>query len=480
MSLLLCRNEQYPVVVDLDDTLLRTDSLWEGLWRMVGTSPLSLLHLPKWLSEGRLSLKRNLLPFTLDKADLYPLNEPVCDALRKASNEGRPIYIATASLRPVAEAAAARLDFPVAGIFTSDDAVNLKGTAKARVLVEAFGEKSFDYIGDSLADVPVLHAANKAMVASADARVIRAAQDANDNCEVIPVSKPGFRDFRRAFRMHQWVKNLLVFIPLFLAHQWIFTAFLDTFLAFVSLCFCASGIYILNDLCDLPNDRIHPTKRHRPFASGSLQPEKGLLYFLGAILCAVVPCFFLPPLFFLCLFLYFACTVTYSFLFKKLILLDVIILAGLYMLRIIAGGAAIGIMLSNWLLAFAAFLFLGLALMKRSGAMTMRDKDGQVKACAGRAYLVDDCSSLEMMAIASGFAALVVVSLYVDTLQATQLYRHPQWLWGVCPVLAYWYGRLVLLCHRGAMRDDPVEFAVKDGASLMSAGMLFCIFILAV
>lgn len=472
-----CSHAAIPLVSDLDGTLLRTDTLWEGLVRLLRQRPWAALRLAGWLRLGRLAFKLRLAPFAAAGAAGYPVNEPVRDYLQSAAEDGRELCLATASPEPVAKAACTTTGLPFSRILSSDETTNLKGEAKARLLCETFGEKGFDYIGDSLVDVPVWRTARRAVVASADAEVIAAARAANPDCEVLPAARPRLRDYARALRAHQWVKNLLVFVPLLLAHQ--FTRTFAVFWAFVALCCCASAIYIINDLCDLDSDRRHPTKRKRPFASCAVPLARAPHLLGGAISAALLPCLWLSPRVFLCLVAYFVTTVSYSLFFKQRLFMDVIVLAGLYVLRILIGAAAMGDYISNWLLGFAGFIFLGLALLKRSGAMSCEAGESSAKL-HGRAYRPEDRPVLEGMAICSGFAAFVVVAFYIDSLQAVELYRRPALLWGICPFLVYWYGRLVLLAHRGEMDDDPVNFAVHDRASYATALLLFMVWWLAI
>lgn len=466
---------QLPLIADLDGTILRTDSFYEGLWQMLATAPCATFDFLSALQRGRLVAKNFLLPFALQTVHSFPLNEPVLDYVKQAVSEGREFFLATASPYTIAEAIAQRLHIPVSEIFASDGKNNLKGEVKAKALCAKFGEKGFDYIGDSLADVPIWKVARKALVASADHCVIVAARKVNEDCLCLSVSSPKLKDYVKAFRIQQWGKNILLFAPMLLAHRFS-DVFGNVFLAFLSFCFCASGIYILNDLLDVQNDRMHPVKKKRPFASGALSMKCGPIYAIGLFLCALLPCFFLPSIFCYWLLAYFFCTIAYSVILKKRLMLDVIALAGLYLMRIIGGAAAFNASLSNWLMAFALFFFFGLALLKRTGGLAMLEEGQKL---AGRAYTSTDLSILESMAIASGFAALIVMTLYIDSLQALQLYTSPHVLWIVCPILAFWYFRMTILAHRGIMKDDPVEFAFRDKTSVFCGFGLIAVFLLA-
>ena len=450
-----------PLVTDLDDTLLKTDTLWEGAVALLAKQPLTLFKLPGWLRQGKLALKARLATACAENSGGYPVDEEVLTKLKQAASEGRPLYLATASRREVAEAVASRFEL-FTGILASDDAINLKGKAKADVLTDKFGDKGFDYIGDSMADIPVWRAARRAICVSGDGKIRRAALAANSNCEFIERPRPGFTAYRRALRMQQWVKNLLIFVPMTLAHAFTAGAFFRSLLAFIGFCGCASAIYIVNDLSDLASDRRHVNKRRRPFASGAVPLRHAPALFAACALLALLTCCFLPGNYVLLLAGYFILTVTYTLRLKKMLFIDVIVLASLYVLRILGGAAAFGGLISNWLLAFGIFIFTGLALLKRTGDLMQLEAEGGLP---GRAYRFADKTILEMMAVCSGFSAIVVAALYIDSLKAVHLYRHPQALWLICPLLLYWYGRLLLVTSRGEMGDDPVYFTIRDQAS---------------
>lgn len=454
------------IVTDLDCTLLSTDCLWEALFRFIALKPLQFWRLPLWLLKGRAYLKSQLAPYLTDDAvSSLPLNQHVVSYLKEAQDKGAALVLATATDERVAKKIAATepggLKF--SAVYGTSENHNLKGQAKADLLVEKYGERGFAYAGDSKSDLEIWKHAKCALVVSkGDSLLIKAATECFSAQRLEPNPHNGVKALLKEIRVHQWVKNLLVFVPVLLNHSFNFSALASVLIAFIAVCACASGIYVINDLLDLPNDRQHPRKRKRPFASGALTLSASPWVFSGCLIAACVPCFFLPPLFALLLLLYFLLTVGYSFFFKHRLFMDVVVLAALYVLRIILGAAAAGVGLSTWLLGFAGFIFLGLALLKRSGGLTGVKGDAAVK---GRDYSASDLGMLESMAVSSGFAALVVFALYTDSLQASRLYSRPEMLWFACPLLLYWYGRICLLAHRGALSDDPVNFAVKDPAT---------------
>lgn len=465
-----------PLIADIDGTIFTTDTLWEGVFSAVRHQPFTVFSIPFLMYSGRLSFKHYFADSSASGVPLYPLNHSVIDMLAAATKAGRPVYLATASPKPVADAVARRLKF-VADSFASTATCNLKGQAKADLLIKTFGYKGFDYIGDSPVDAPVWQTARTAIVAGGDPKAINCAQAVNPNCRILPASRPAWRDWAKVMRVHQWTKNLLVFIPMFMAHDFSWLTIAATLLAFLSLSACASAIYIINDCCDLASDRQHPVKKNRPFASGHLPLRHAPWLFAGTLLFSSVIASILPSGFLVCLLIYFLCSLTYTFFIKSVLFLDVVILACLYVLRIVAGAEACGMIVSNWLLAFASFFFLGLALLKRTSALQLLRLQ---KKLHGRAYITHDMSILETMATASGFAALVIIVLYIDSVQATRLYAKPAYLWGLCPLLLYWYGRAAILAHRGEMNDDPVNFALKDRLTYLTGILMLAIMWLAV
>jgi len=458
-----------PLVTDLDNTLIKTDSLWEGVFCLLGRKTSALFILLLVLFRGRIAVKRYLLKYCMENSEYFPVNTHVQAALETAHAKGWQVYMASAAARPVAERIGGRFPF-ISEVFASDGECNLKGKAKADFLVQKFGEKGFDYIGDCKTDIPVWRAAKTAFVVSADKKVHELALKANANCHSIPCAAPSLSDYARAFRIQQWVKNTLLFLPLILAHDFSARSIWLTILAFFSFSCGASAIYIANDLIDLASDRKHSSKYKRPFAAGDIPLKTGVFCFWGAILCAAGISFFLPWRFGACLLVYIAATLLYTAYIKRCLLLDVITLACLYVLRMVAGALTTSNILSNWLLGFGIFFFLGLATLKRIGEL--HNASGPL---SGRAYLLADKYPLISTATASGFAAVLVAALYIDSLQAEQLYANPMFLWLFCPLLLYWFGRLLILAHRGEMSEDPVAFAIHDRNSLIC---VLCAFIL--
>jgi 4-hydroxybenzoate polyprenyltransferase len=436
-----------PLCVDLDGTLVFTNMLLETLVRAVARNPLVVFLLPVWLAGGRANLKSRLAQRGEFDAATLPYNARLLEELRTHRAQGRRIVLATASDAVVANRIAAHL-----GVFdeviASDGTLNVRGQAKAEALAQRFGAKGFDYVGDSDVDKPVW-------------------ERARDGLRVAP-PRPANR-FLRALRLHQWTKNLLVFVPLFTAHGLGDpVAVRAAFLAFVAFSLAASAIYIVNDLSDLDADRSHPLKRRRVFAAGELSIGWGLAAVPVLLAASALIASALPPLFAAELAIYVAATFAYSIWLKPIALLDAFVLAGLYSIRILAGAAAVQVPLSHWLLAFSLFMFLSLALAKRHAELSaLAGRDGD--AARGRGYRASDRDIVGMLGCASGFASIIVFALYITSGDMLALYANPRWLWMILPLMLYWISRVWLLAHRGQLDEDPVLFAVRDPVSLAVA-----------
>lgn len=460
-----------PLVVDLDGTLIRTDMLHEFALRLLRDAPFDLLRIPHWLSQGKAALKRHISSRVVFDPGSLPYNHDFLDWLRVQRAQGRKLVLCTASDATTARAIADSL-----GIFddvmASDGVTNLAGKHKADRLLQRFGQAGFDYAGNSAVDLDVWRHARRAIVVGATAGVLdRAKRD----CEVERVfTHPaiGFGIWRRVLRLHQWLKNLLLFAPLFAAHQLGNTdAWGSLVLAFFSFGLCASAVYVTNDLLDLESDRQHPRKRDRPFASGHVPVWIGVA--LAPVLLAggMVSATFVGGAFLAWLVFYFVLTCAYSWVLKRVVLVDCLTLAMLYTVRITAGAAAAGIGVSSWLLAFSVFLFLSLAFVKRYAELEVQLLQGKTQA-HGRGYLTSDAPLLQTLGIASGYIAVLVLALYLNSDAVVKLYRSPEVIWGAVPVMLFWVSWIWLQAHRGKMHDDPLIFAVKDKASL-AAGACF-------
>lgn len=312
----------------------------------------------------------------------------------------------------------------------------------------------------------------------ADVRALPVASESVDH--IRGASRPtSWRTWLRALRVYQYAKNTLVFVPLVTAHQISLAALGDALLAFLAFSACASGAYLMNDLLDLAADRQHPTKRHRPLAAGELPIASALMAIPVLWLVAVAASLCISPVFLAVLGAYLATTIAYSLLLKKKMLLDVVTLAGLYTLRIIAGAVGAGVVLSEWLLMFSLFVFTSLALIKRFSELTMRQGAG-LSDPANRDYRIGDLQVIAAMAAASGMNAVIVFSLYVSSSAVTTLYSRPWMLWLMNPLLLYWFGRALMMAHRREMPDDPILYTFRDNASRITVAAMMCIMLAAI
>lgn len=467
----------HPLVVDLDGTLLHTDTLHESALQLLRDRPADALRLPGWLAQGKAVMKRRIAARTQLNVETLPYNQAFVDWLKEQKAAGRQLVLCTATDRAVAEPIAQHLGL-FDEVIASDGEVNLAGANKAEALSMRFGECGFDYAGNSSADLAVWARAREAVVVNAPASLLAQARSRFKVTQVFEAPAQGFTTWRRALRLHQWLKNLLLFMPLLAAHQLgDLHAWGVLGLAFVAFSLCASSVYLANDLLDLESDRLHPRKRARPFASGALPAWMGVALapvLLGASLALAA---LVGPAFLSWLVVYFILTCLYSWLLKRLILVDCLTLAMLYTVRVLAGGAAVGLELSFWLLAFSVFLFLSLAFVKRFAELDLQRTTGRAKL-HGRGYHTDDASLIQTMGITAGQASVLVLALYLNSDAVTRLYTHPQLIWGAVPVMLFWVHWMWMQAHRGKMHDDPLVFAVKDRASL-AAGVGVAMFLAA-
>ena len=452
-----------PLCVDLDGTLIRSDTLLEMLVLLIKQQPLCLLLLPVWLSAGKAHFKAEIARRVDLDVESIPYQEELVEWLRSEHARGRTIVLVSGANKRTVEAVARYLGFFQETI-ASDDICNMTGATKAATLTERYGQ--FDYIGDAPIDVAVWGAAREAMLSTRSGREARRLGKRIVFTRVFDsVTKSRFKLWLRALRLHQWVKNVLMFVPIVLAHQIFDLNKLSTLvIAFMAFNISASSVYVLNDLLDLAADRQHPRKKLRPFASGDLPISHGFVIWPVLVCAGFGLAFYASSAFALVLVGYYALTLAYSFDLKRRALVDVFSLASLYTLRIIAGAVAASVLLSPWLLGFSVFIFLSLAIVKRVAELHSVRERG-LSDIAGRGYHLDDLTMLEMLGVAAGYASVVVLSLYVSAPESRALYAHHQLLWLFAPLVLFWISRVWLLTHRGEMHDDPIVFALKDAPS---------------
>ncbi|MGH6951364.1 MAG: UbiA family prenyltransferase [Vitreimonas sp.] len=465
-----------PLAVDLDGTLIRCDLFFEAILRLAFASPWRIPLLLGWLLRGRAYAKQRLAESRQLDAALLPYDERVLDWLRQEDGRGRTLVLATASDRRAAQIVADHVGvFDL--VFASDGATNLKAARKAERLAQAFPD-GFVYAGNEGADMAVWGRAARAVVANASPAIERAAERSFEIEKTFAREGGGASALLQAMRPQHWLKNLLVFAPMLAGQGWDEpVAWAGALLAFAALSLVASGVYLVNDAADIDADRRHPRKRARPFASGALSPAWGLgaagvLVGLGLVLADLAG---VLPL----TILYLAATTAYTFWLKRLVLIDVFVLAGLYAIRVVIGGVAAGFPASDWLLAFSGFLFLSLALVKR--AAETRDLALRAGgAVEGRGYLSSDTGALTMMGVSAGFVAALVLALYLQDDVVAANYRRPLMLWVLPGACVLWICRLWLKVARGNMDDDPILAAVRDPWSWVIAGVAALCFLAAV
>lgn len=452
-----------PLCIDLDGTLVRSDTLHEAIISTVLADWTNLLRIPVWLGRGRAAFKHEIgKRWQFDPAQL-PYNEDLLKLLRKEKERGRTLVLATASNDFVARSIAQHLEL-FDQVVASDGSTNLRGRRKAERLTSLFGEKGFAYAGNDSTDFAVWEKAGSAIVVNASSSVRRIAAKRYAGVSIIGKREHQLGPLIRALRPYQWVKNGFVLIPLFTSGGLSdVNAWIHSLVAIASFCAVASAIYLLNDISDLSADRAHPRKRNRPFASGSLDIITGLavsplLALLGALLAIWSGAW-------IAVGVYAILSTAYTARLKEMPLVDVFILAALYTLRVEGGGEASGHAVSLWLLGFSSFIFLSLALVKRVSELDRLRIEGTIRTAARRGYMVQDLQILQMFGIGATFASAVVLSLYVQSQTASQVYDRPWLLWFLIPLFLFWQCRLWLSTARGYMHDDPIVYTARDWVS---------------
>lgn len=472
-------SDNSPLCVDLDGTLIHSDLLLESFLLLIKQNPLYLLLVPLWLIKGKANLKRQIASRVELDGSALPYTKPLLTWLKEQKAAGRPIWLCTASDERLARAVADHVGC-FDGVLASNGEVNLSGRNKAAALVQRFGEKGFVYCGNARIDLDVWAHAAGAVVVNASAALAEAASRVTKVVAEHPFQSGGIKVVTKALRVHQWAKNALIFVPVAAAHQLTNPqALWQSVMAFVAFSLCASSVYLLNDMLDLAADRQHHSKCNRPFAAGRLSLLFGLLAAPLLLVVAFGLACLLPAKFLLVLAAYYVATLAYSFSLKRMVMVDVLALAGLYTVRIVAGGAATGIELSFWLLMFAIFIFLSLAIVKRYAELHVMKQQGKLKA-QGRGYRVEDLSLLQSLGSSSGYLSILVLALYLNTPDIARMYHHPKLVWLLVPIMLYWISRIWMQTHRGNMHDDPLVFALKDRVSLLTGVMAAVVLTLAV
>ena len=436
-----------------------------------------MLVIPIWLLQGKAKLKRNIAERVTVNASALPFNTDVLEWLREEKARGRTLVLATASDQILAERVSDHLGL-FDSVLASNGTANVKGSAKLEQIQERFGH-SFDYAGNSMADLPIWKGSRGAILVNASAETAKAAEKEARVVRVFKSHNSAAKLVIRELRVYQWIKNLLVFLPLLTSHQiGRFDLFRNACICFLSFSLTASSVYILNDLADLESDRLHLRKRRRPFASGELSLVYAFVLTPLLLLGGFGLTALLPAASFWVLALYFGLTLLYSFWLKRKLLVDVFSLAALYTLRIIAGQAAYGIEISSWLLSFSMFIFLSLGFSKRASELHNAQQGGASEN-ARRGYRISDLPQVNVLGIAAGFSASLVLTLYMNSDNVRMLYKHPDLLWLLFPLVLYWISRIWMLTWRGAMNEDPILFAAKDRITRIVVALAACLMFLA-
>lgn len=456
----------HALCVDLDGTLLRSDLLYESLLTLLASNPLYVFLLPFWLLRGKAAIKREIASRVSLLVDHLPYDARVLELLQ--TTQQRPRVLCSASDKGLVDAIATHL-----GVFdevmASDGRRNLAGHNKAEALNSRFGASQYDYMGNAGVDLQVWKHAAGAYVVNAGPELAAAAACVTTVRAHWPAQGGRLRTWIKALRIYQWAKNLLILVPLLTAHRFFdLPSVLDATTAFVAFGLCASGVYLLNDLLDLAADRQHARKRKRPFAAGDLPLLHGLLATPLLTVAGFALALWTSPDFALVLLVYYVMTLAYSFVLKRIAMIDVVMLAALYTIRIIGGAVAISADPSFWLLAFSMFIFLSLALVKRYTELASMANSGKQKV-VGRGYDVSDLPLIQSLGAAAGYIGILVFAFYINSPDSLELYHNPRILWLLCPVLLYWISRVWIIAHRGEMHDDPIVFAARDHVSRIVA-----------
>lgn len=465
------------LVVDLDGTLTPADTLSESVIRMGKASPVRLLLLPFWLLKGKAFFKDRVARRTEFRADLLPYNDSIISYIREEKEKGRRIILATAAHRTIAEEVAAHL-----GLFdmvlSTDATTNLLGKEKLAAIRKVSGDR-FLYAGDSRHDLPVWLSSEGAITSGVSPSLTARIRQSVPVVREFPGPASRAGDWFQALRFYQWLKNLLIFVPLLTGFSFLDTGnIMKASLAFLAFSLAASGNYIMNDLWDLEYDRSHPRKKNRPFASARLPLHRGAVLSAACLVSAFLLSLFVTPGFVVILALYLVITTAYSVALKGYVLLDVLILSGLYTLRIFAGSQAVGIVVSSWLMIFSVFIFLSLALVKRCSELLTMDP-ALKETVHGRDYRFSDLDVLWPLGIGSALSSVVVFGLFVDSPETQARYATPNLLWIVALCLVYWLSRIWIKTSRKEMHDDPIVFALKDRNSLVTILLMIAVMLTA-
>jgi 4-hydroxybenzoate polyprenyltransferase/phosphoserine phosphatase len=460
-SVALKPESQVLFVVDLDDSLIKTDLILEKLISLALHSPASLCLAPLMMLKGRLAFKKWLASKTQIDFSSLPYRTDILDKVREARKRQETVILLSASLQEDVDRVVQHLKIFDAGVGSHSE--NLIGSAKLKFLKDNYPGSRVTYVGDSLVDLKIWKECDKIIAVNPSAGLVKKLQSINKPTELVIDRKNQIKLVIRELRVYQWVKNILVFLPVFAAHRffepliWIHSA-----RAFVAFSFLASAVYVFNDICDLSHDRKQPSKQNRPLASGALALKTALVLIPSCLVVSLFAAWGLPKELPLILGIYFLMNFIYSFWVKELLAIDVIFLAGFYTLRIFAGGAATSIPVSEWLLSFSVFFFFGMAMVKRFSELRTQPSNFSGSKLGRRAYEYQDATAVLVTGASTSILSILILALYLSTGEVKRLYQHPNHLWFVTPCLLFWLNRLWILGSRGQVTEDPLVFALKD------------------
>jgi 4-hydroxybenzoate polyprenyltransferase len=460
-----------PLFVDLDGTLVKSDLLVESFLDVIKRNPLVIFHTPFWFLRGKAYFKQKIAERAHVDSKLLPYNKSFVSFLKSEAVKGRQLILASASHETLARQVADHFGF-FQKVLASDGKLNLTGERKLEEILKVSQEGEFDYAGNAPIDLRIWSHCRTAFLVNPSRGLEKALRRKGKPLEVFEERNVGLSSYLRVIRVHHWLKNVLLFVPLITSHKWNEVYFLFNLIAgFLSFSFVASSGYLFNDFLDLESDRNHPRKCKRPLARGDIRLTVAGTIMISLLLAGFAIGIYLSIKFAFILFLYIIFSQAYSMRFKSVVLVDVLILALLYTIRVIAGAILVDVYLSFWLLAFSMFIFLSLALVKRCSELTklVRMKNASAK---GRDYHVSDLEYLHNMGTTSGYLSVLVLALYINSNEVLIHYTNPKFLWILCPTILYWVSRLWLKTGRGEMDDDPLIFTIKDWASWLA--WMFC------
>jgi 4-hydroxybenzoate polyprenyltransferase len=451
-------SDNTPLILDIDGTLLKSDLLWESIAALAARHPFRALLIPLYVLRGRPALKHFLARESGLDVNEVPLSPTAMGLIGEAETEGRTVILASGSPQSMVDQMAERVGANEG--WGTDRLRNLTGSSKLTKILEE--HDSFDYVGNSWVDIPMWKASRKAIAINPKRLAVWLGRRARPDLEIMRDKRPAWRSWLRALRMHHWAKNTLIFLPALAAHLAPSADLATQLLAgFAAFCAMTSAVYLLNDIADLSSDRRHPEKHNRPLAAGEISISHSLVVAGVLAIGAAALAWYLSTRFAAVLGSYLVITTVYSVALKRKLMIDVIVLATLYTLRVIAGAALVDVPLSRWFLAFTVFLFLSLALVKRVAELhELREREGE--KAAGRRYTVDDLNVLIGLGTAAAAASALVYCLYITSDDVLRLYARPDALWIGLPLFLYWIARLWALAGRGLVREDPVAFTLRD------------------